>query len=728
MKGLLKNICLILLISFFIISNEDCADNEIHVNALESSCIDINDFLENESLEVDINLGYLASLGTITKNGFTLEIFNLNDAKLQSHNKAHSKLYIPAKCLEAMEHDTNIKLDKDNSIVILAKNDGKKNSNDLSEIFFVIRQNNPASQIKYINSKSFDFSLCHIDPILIDLDVNFVDLKYADNDSPIDVDKILFARKAKVDLFDPHSEFLNDICFRFTSEKKRDVTLESRVEDYYQNIELCNEKQGSHYMGYNISSNLETLSYRCAIGFYKNEQEKESYIENIDAKIKFLFSSSNIKVITCYEHLFNIKDFFHNYGGIICFFVLVAQAILNIDFCCKGILPLEKKVKELLKTADPKNAQQEEPENEGEDNIHSGEKTDERLKRSPKKKKEEIIVNNVETILQEENINRNKIIPVEVIKDEDPIKIQRNKSKNKTKKSKANPPKGKIVKREIVANAPLEKNLKLEGNEGEAKIIRQNVNHKTADSGKKKRKLIRRKSTNIPGLYKINNEEKNNLAFDELEKNDKRNMCEYYGSLLISGHVIINLFNFSDYNLLSIKISILLMLFPINLTFNIFFFTNKNIKSAYIRDLKDLSIVVNNLLHSFLSSIFSSIILLSLRFLCLTHNSIKSLRSIDDVEEAKRKTIWMYRCIKIRLLIYYLLCYLFIIIFGYYIACFCAVFENTQIDLIKSMFTSWALSLFYPFIIYFINSIIRISAIKCKSRCLYCINNLLQFL
>ena len=205
-------------------------------------------------------------------------------------------------------------------------------------------------------------------------------------------------------------------------------------------------------------------------------------------------------------------------------------------------------------------------------------------------------------------------------------------------------------------------------------------------------------------------------------------MCEYYGSLLISGHVIINLFNFSDYNLLSIKISILLMLFPINLTFNIFFFTNKNIKSAYIRDLKDLSIVVNNLLHSFLSSIFSSIILLSLRFLCLTHNSIKSLRSIDDVEEAKRKTIWMYRCIKIRLLIYYLLCYLFIIIFGYYIACFCAVFENTQIDLIKSMFTSWALSLFYPFIIYFINSIIRISAIKCKSRCLYCINNLLQFL
>ena len=89
----------------------------------------------------------------------------------------------------------------------------------------------------------------------------------------------------------------------------------------------------------------------------------------------------------------------------------MAQAILNIDFCCKGILPLEKKVKELLKTADPKNAQQEEPENEGEDNIHSGEKTDERLKSSPKKKKEEIIVNNVETILQEENINRNKIIP-----------------------------------------------------------------------------------------------------------------------------------------------------------------------------------------------------------------------------------------------------------------------------------------------------------------------------
>ena len=737
MKDLLRNLSIMILLAFIVISKEECANDEIYIDALQTECMKIEDFLEKESPEKNINLGYLASKGIIEKRDFILEIYELNDEKLQSHNKAKSKLYIPTYCLEAMKKDENIKLDKDNAIIVLAINNGNKNDNNLPEIFFIIRQNNPNSNKKYINSKNFDFSLCHKDQILLDLEVGIEDLQYAD-ETPINIDKILFAKKSKIDLFDPHSEFLDDICFRFTSENKRDVTLESRVEDYYQNITLCNEKEGSHYMGFNYSTENEKIEYRCSFGFYESEEQKESYIEDIDAKVKFLFSSSNIKVITCYELLLNIKDFFHNYGGLICFFVLVAQAILHINFCCTGIIPLEKKVEDLFKSAQPKKAepdQSTEKPNDG--NLDSGEKTDGRLKTNiEENNNERIIINNIETENKEEkneNGNENQM-PVEVIKEENKeneVNINRNKKKKKTKKSiKANPPKSKLQRRETAPAIPLKNPLKLENKEGEgdgeAKIIRQNTRHKSTN--KKKRTLKRKKSKVIPEIYAINNEEKNDLAFEDLEENDKRNLCQYYGSLLISGHVIVNLFNFVDYNLLSIKIGLLLMLFPINLTFNIFFFTSKNIKSTYIRDLNDLSIVVNNLLHSFLSSIFSSIILISLKFLCLTHNTIKSLRSISDVEEAKKKTTWMFRCIKLRLLIYYLLCYVFIIIFGYYIACFCAVFENTQLDLIKSMFTSWALSLFYPFIIYFINSIIRMLAIKLKSKCLYTINFILQFL
>ena len=495
MKDLLRNLSIIILLAFNVISKEECANDEIYIDALQTECMKIEDFLEKESPEKNINLGYLASKGIIEKRDFILEIYKLNDEKLQSHNKAKSKLYIPTYCLEAMKKDENIKLDKDNAIIVLAINNGNKNDNNLPEIFFIIRQNNPNSNKKYINSKNFDFSLCHKDQILLDLEVGIEDLQYAD-ETPINIDKILFAKKSKIDLFDPHSEFLDDICFRFTSENKRDVTLESRVEDYYQNITLCNEKEGSHYMGFNYSTENEKIEYRCSFGFYESEEQKESYIEDIDAKVKFLFSSSNIKVITCYELLLNIKDFFHNYGGLICFFVLVAQAILHINFCCTGIIPLEKKVEDLFKSAQPKKAepdQSTEKPNDG--NLDSGEKTDGRLKTNiEENNNERIIINNIETENKEEkneNGNENQM-PVEVIKEENKeneVNINRNKKKKKTKKSiKANPPKSKLQRRETAPAIPLKNPLKLENKEGEgdgeAKIIRQNTRHKSTNKKK----------------------------------------------------------------------------------------------------------------------------------------------------------------------------------------------------------------------------------------------------
>ena len=103
------------------------------------------------------------------------------------------------------------------------------------------------------------------------------------------------AKKLKIDLFDPHSEFLN---FRFTTENKTDIEMDSRLKYYYQNITLCHEFLCSHYIEFNYSAEDKILAYRCAYGFYENEEQKSSYIEDIDNKMKFLFSTSNIKIMT----------------------------------------------------------------------------------------------------------------------------------------------------------------------------------------------------------------------------------------------------------------------------------------------------------------------------------------------------------------------------------------------------------------------------------------------
>ena len=106
----------------------------------------------------------------------------------------------------------------------------------------------------------------------------------------------------------------------------------------------------------------------------------------------------------------------------------------------------------------------------------------------------------------------------------------------------------------------------------------------------------------------------------------------------------------------------------------------------------------------------------------------KGLRKIKDVGYSKKKSLGILKCIKLRVTIYYILSFGFLVIFGFYNLCFCAVFENTQVEVVKSTFTSWLMSLLYPFIICFFTSCFRSLAFSNKNRCLYAIKLLMQFL
>ena len=69
------------------------------------------------------------------------------------------------------------------------------------------------------------------------------------------------------------------------------------------------------------------------------------------------------------------------------------------------------------------------------------------------------------------------------------------------------------------------------------------------------------------------------------------------------------------------------------------------------------------------------------------------------------------------------------ITFGYYITCFCGIYENTQIHLIKDTILSFVLSLIYPFGICLIPGIFRITALRAKNNdknCLYKLSKIIQ--
>ena len=340
---------------------KECKDDEISKNI--NSCISIDKLLNDPTEELDISdINYISrTIQSISRNGYEIDILKLNSHHLQSKNILQSKIYISKKCLESMEE--NLQVDISTGLVIIVSNNNITNSNGIPERYFVIRFSG-SGENKYLNSGIYDFSICSENPILLNMTINIDEIKAFkkkekenanDRDvyekTDINIQRVLYAKKYNVDLFDLHSDFLENICFKFKSEKDTDVTLETRLLDYYQNVTLCNIKHNAHYMNFNYTPINKTLIYSCAYGYFKNAKEKKSYIEKLDAKMNIVFSNSNFKVITCYKEILKYKLIYKNYGELICLFVFFMQLILFMSFCCQGTSPLRKQIDELIAKA-----------------------------------------------------------------------------------------------------------------------------------------------------------------------------------------------------------------------------------------------------------------------------------------------------------------------------------------------------------------------------------------
>ena len=87
--------------------------------------------------------------------------------------------------------------------------------------------------------------------------------------------------------------------------------------------------------------------------------------------------------------------------------------------------------------------------------------------------------------------------------------------------------------------------------------------------------------------------------------------------------------------------------------------------------------------------------------------------------------------LKIKYISFFIKIYLFLGLFWYYISCFCAVYKNTQIHLIKDTVISFSLGLLYPIFLCLIPGIFRIPALtsrKNSKECLYRISTIMQLI
>ena len=107
---------------------------------------------------------------------------------------------------------------------------------------------------------------------------------------------------------------------------------------------------------------------------------------------------------------------------------------------------------------------------------------------------------------------------------------------------------------------------------------------------------------------------------------------------------------------------------------------------------------------------------------------IKTSRKINGINnDINNKVFNTLKCIKYKLICFFVFTFLFLGFYYYLISCFCAVYRNTQKIFIKDFLLSFFAGLIYPIILYLIPSVLRIISLRVSTNfsCLYKISDII---
>ena len=217
----------------------------------------------------------------------------------------------------------------------------------------------------------------------------------------------------------------------------------------------------------------------------------------------------------------------------------------------------------------------------------------------------------------------------------------------------------------------------------------------------------------------------NTFTYQEAIENDKRTFFQYYISLIKLNHIL--LFTFipnNDYNSFIIKICLFAFSLVSHIVINTLFFNDSMMHKIYENNgALNMYYVLPQIIYSvIITSIIESII----KKLSLTQDNLLSIKREKNYKKIKGKVINIIRCLIIKYTCFFIIGVLLLILFWYYISCFCAVYKKTQVYIIKNTLISYLISLIVPFIYYLIPGIFRIPSLKKPGEFLYKFSQILQ--
>ena len=467
---------------------------------------------------------------------------------------------------------------------------------------------------------------------------------------------------------DPKSDYYIDKCYPYTTDSGTDILLKDRYLEFNSNnMSLC--ENNCNMIDYD--KNNQNVICQCELKTGEIAILEINYNENLyyDFSNKNISSSTNS--ISCFYTLFTKDGIYKNIGNYISifFFIFFTASIILFYKCSYNLL--EEKINEI---------------------------------RDKKYK----------------NKNDNNILETKYInsKEQKSSKICKKKNEKKYKKIK------KTIRKLDLSDNSNNKNMT-------SKLVLQNSKINIDNNIFKKEKPsdvnpIKDHKTN--NYTNLNDYELNTLCYKDSIKYDQRTFLQIYISLIKRKHpIIFSFFPIKDYNSIIIKIDIFIIYFSLVYLFNSLFFDESVIHQIYEDEGKyNFEYIIKYILYSF---VISHAVIIVIKYFSLSEKNLSEInleqnldKIYDIIDKIKKKLIIKYIC-------FFILGILFFIFLWYYLSSFCAVYQNTQVYLIKNTLISFGFSLVYPFIINILIAWIRVKALnKSNNKCLYDFSRIIQYI
>ena len=515
----------------------------------------------------------------------------------------------------------------------------------------------------------------------------------------------------ELDIYNISSSYYNDICYTYTNSKGTDVTLNDRQIEYINNNNsYCEENcKLSRYDKENkrlICSCEIKFSISMISDIKVNKNELYKYID--------LRQMINFNVMKCFNLIFSIEVFKNNIGFYSFFPTIISYIVALFIVCLIEFKRISKQINDIISSKKiMKRTIYKKPESEtNSENRNEDEKSF-----------------NTSSNNSEVNLDKNK----EDKEGKDKV-IKDTRKKSYTVFLIGEP-------HEIINNSKLLKKYKRKKIENihivpihisgqENNFVMKNQIEKNYDlkiNKMKREKLTEKQKLEIIEILKYNDNELNDLGYKKAFKYDNRTFCQYYISLLFTKHILFQIFNKRDYNSYSIKVLLLFFNFSSCYVINALFFNDDTMHQIYEDEgefnfIYQIPQIVYSTLVSYFIDNFTA-------YLALSEDNIIELKQDKNLDNLNEQSRHINETLKIKFILFFIVNFIFILLFWYYLGCFCAVYKNTQYHLIKDTLISLGIGYITPFGTNIITAFIRINSLKTYTKgnkILFALSRILQ--